>query len=189
MKGKSYVACNGIFGDYSCTGWRTLASRIRERDGNRCRGCNRGEPDVSLEVHHRTYGGEGQCGECYLTGVDDDDLITLCAGISGCHEAITNVRRAARYAGRSIEVRLIDEPRSGTSTVRIKTEVTIEMAATPVAAGAVVRPKAFNPQGKELNHVQDADNPHRRGSAIPGAQRTNSRSAEQIRQGDEGDIR
>ena len=143
------MACKGIFGDYSCTGWRLLATRIRERDGNRCRGCNRGAPDVSLEVHHRTYGDPGQCGECYLTGVTDDDLITLCGGISGCHEAITNVRRAARYATRIVDVRLVDEPSISAQPVRIRTEVTVEMAATPAATGAVVRPKAFNPQGKD----------------------------------------
>ncbi len=142
------MACKGTSGDYSCNGWRLLATRIRERDGNRCRGCNRGAPDVSLEVHHRTYGDPGQCGECYLTGVSDDDLITLCAGVDSCHEAITNVRRKARGPA-MVVIGVTATPAVHQTSTRITADVVIELVAAPVPAGAVIRPKPFNLHGED----------------------------------------
>jgi hypothetical protein len=76
------------------------ATGIRKRDGGRCRLCNRDEEEVRVEVHHRVYGALGPCGRCVLTGVDDDDLVTLCVD---CHDATTTVRRNIRYAKRPIK--------------------------------------------------------------------------------------
>lgn len=72
------MACQGSVGDYLCPGWCERRDRMRKRDGGRCRGCNRAEEDVRLEVHHRVYGTPGACGSCVLTGVADEDLATLC---------------------------------------------------------------------------------------------------------------
>ena len=140
------MPCQGLIGDYSCPGWRKRAEQIRERDRNRCRGCNRDQETIALEVHHRTYGNPGSCGACYLTAVEDDDLVTLCIE---CHEAVTNVRRAARYATRIIEVGTISSPVAVSEPVRRAEIVPIELAAPPVAAVVVVRPRQFNPFSKD----------------------------------------
>jgi hypothetical protein len=113
------MTCSGFQADYLCEGWREMAARTRERDGRRCRGCDRGEDQVRLEVHHRRYGAPGRCGSCVLTGVTDDDLATLCAD---CHEAITSVRRRARYADRLISPEHVEtiEPRRVVITTRVE---------------------------------------------------------------------
>jgi hypothetical protein len=94
------MPCIGFSGDYGCAGWRTRAEAIRKRDGDRCRGCNRGAEEIRIEVHHRIYGKPGAaCGACLLTGVADADLVSLCAD---CHDAITSIRRRVRFAQREV---------------------------------------------------------------------------------------
>jgi hypothetical protein len=133
------LSCQGHLGDYLCPGWRIRAEAIKERDGHRCRGCDRDEDAIFLEVHHRRYGDPGHCGECFLTRVDDDDLLTLCVE---CHLAITNVRRAARYANRVIEVDTIASPDSVHEPIRVQREIEIGTVGTPPAAQAPIRMKA-----------------------------------------------
>ena len=88
--------CAGNVPDYQCEGWRQRAAKIRLRDGYRCRCCGR-KGDGPLQVHHRVYGRPGlRCGHCILTGVSDEDLISVC---STCHEAITYIRRDLRMRG------------------------------------------------------------------------------------------
>lgn len=110
------MACIGFDGDYGCEGWVSRREAIRTRDSNRCRGRNRSGEDVRLEVHHRTYGKPGPCGNCYLTGVTDEDLVTLC---SLCHDAITSVRRSDRYMLVEIEP-AVEARRDVSITVVIK---------------------------------------------------------------------
>lgn len=97
------------------------------------------------------------CGECYLTGVTDDDLVTLCIE---CHEAVTNVRRRIRYsrqtvvtfeeaepvvyrsnprmeANVSIDATL--EPDIAAQASRIRTQITIDEVQSPERRGIVVR--------------------------------------------------
>lgn len=85
--------CDGSHPDYLCPGWKRRADKIRNRDGYCCRGCGRSSNEVVLQVHHRVYNwAHGRrCGKCFLLGVDDNDLTTLCVD---CHQAITEVRRA-----------------------------------------------------------------------------------------------
>jgi hypothetical protein len=93
------MPCTAAGPDYTCTGWKVRAARIRARDGHRCRGCDRHGRDVMLEVHHRRYAFTqtawwqrllGLCGRCRLLGVQDEDLVTFC---HDCHAAVTTVRR------------------------------------------------------------------------------------------------
>lgn len=132
------MACQGSIGDYLCDGWRQRAALIRARDGERCRGCNRGADVVRLEVHHRRYGTQGGCGACVLTGVADDDLVTLCGGPDGCHEAVTNVRRALRYADREVEPIEVSAPTSARIVVTTRVEIIPEHEADPRPRGTVV---------------------------------------------------
>ena len=62
--------------------WRSTASRIKARDGHRCRLCN--SPDC-LQVHHRTYERVGK--------EEDTDLVTLC---DECHELFHKHRKLVR---------------------------------------------------------------------------------------------
>lgn len=161
------MSCQGRIGDYLCPGWRSRAAAIKERDGHRCRGCDRDEGVIVLEVHHRRYGNPGKCGECFLTSVAEEDLLTLCIE---CHEAITSVRRAARYANRVIAVGTVGQPPAVQEPIRVKAEVIVEPTTAPErtetvvrktaivpvefipqpdAAGVVIRPRQFNPFGKD----------------------------------------
>lgn len=71
--------------------WRRSPARLAElrASGRRCRLCDRGPPDVALEVHHRTYARFGR----ELVG----DLTTVC---HECRPAVTDVLRARRHARR-----------------------------------------------------------------------------------------
>lgn len=133
------MACQGSVGDYLCDGWRQRAEQIRRRDGDQCRGCNRSSEEVRLEVHHRRYGKHGGCGECVLTGVTDEDLVTLCGGPGGCHEAITNVRRALRYADREVVHAELAAPSVARVVVRARLEVVTEHTPEPPARTAPPR--------------------------------------------------
>lgn len=130
------MPCQGQTGDYLCQGWRDRTARIRERDGGRCRGCNRNEEDVRLEVHHRVYGASGPCGECVLTDVADDDLTTLCRD---CHDSITDVRRRIRYGAETIEATLTPEPEAVRTIVRVETVVTTILAPPAPRRGITVQ--------------------------------------------------
>jgi 5-methylcytosine-specific restriction endonuclease McrA len=71
--------------------WRDSAARLGELEAAnfRCRICNGSEPDVQLQVHHRTYErlGHERVG----------DLTTLCMN---CHGAVTDMLRRRRYSNR-----------------------------------------------------------------------------------------
>lgn len=58
--------------------WKSLAKKIRKRDGFRCRLCN--AADTELHVHHSTYERLG----CEA----GNDLITLC---KNCHSKFHNL--------------------------------------------------------------------------------------------------
>jgi hypothetical protein len=133
------MTCRGTTGDYVCEGWRARAATIRERDGVRCRGCNRDEEQVRLEVHHRVYGTPGPCGQCVLAGVGDDDLTTLCIN---CHDAITNIRRRIRYAGREIDAVNLEAPHSHPSTVPTRQPVDADDIAAVTARSGHTPPRA-----------------------------------------------
>lgn len=130
------MVCQAGVGDYLCPGWRKMADRIRARDSSRCRGCNREGDVVRLEVHHRRYGSHGECGACILTGVTDEDCVTLCID---CHDGITDVRRRVRYATQTIEVTLVSAPETAQATVKIRTELAAEMYAQPPDKPIVTR--------------------------------------------------
>jgi hypothetical protein len=115
------MPCNQSEPDYLCQGWRDRAEKIRARDGNRCRGCNRSNEVASLQVHHRRYGAHGNCGMCILTGVTDTDLVTLCVQ---CHDSITNVRRELRYADKKHEPIILEHPEQTSVVLKTKTKIT-----------------------------------------------------------------
>ena len=125
------MPCNGLSPDYTCQGWVARRNAIRARDGNRCRGCNRGEDEIRLEVHHRTYGKPGPCGQCVLTGIIDDDLVTLCLD---CHDAITSIRRRVRYGLKEIEAVVMDAPQIHQSATVMRTIIDADIV-EPVASG------------------------------------------------------
>ena len=147
------MACQGHIGDYLCQGWRIRAAAIRARDGDRCRGCDRDKDEIDLQVHHRRYGEPGQCGDCVLCGVSDEDLVTLCVE---CHDHITDIRRMARYAKRSpISIALVSPPPAVQAPIRLKAEVVVEMTPVPVRMEPAVRKSRVisvdfigDPQGK-----------------------------------------
>jgi hypothetical protein len=129
------VGCVNALGDYACQGWRARAAAIRRRDGERCRGCNRGADEVRLEVHHRLYGKPGAaCGDCVLTAVADEDLSTYCAD---CHLAITDVVRRLRYGARAIEPAEMPRPASARAPVIVRVEITADPLPAPAACGPV----------------------------------------------------
>lgn len=133
------LACKGMEADYLCDGWRKLADKVRKRDGNRCRGCDRSADQISLQVHHRRYGPSGyqRCGTCWLTGVTLDDLTTLCID---CHDAITSVRRRVRYSRRSIPLVLVVAPESFRTAIRAMPVIQPDILTTgPVTPRTVFR--------------------------------------------------
>jgi 5-methylcytosine-specific restriction endonuclease McrA len=70
--------------------WRSNPVKLREMEasGFQCRLCTHSAADgYLLEVHHRTYE--------RLGSEVDGDLTTLC---SECHEGVTSMLRARRYA-------------------------------------------------------------------------------------------
>lgn len=135
------MPCKGVAADYLCLGWQRRAALIRERDGGRCRGCNRTQDEVRLEVHHRTYGAPGPCGACILTGVHDNDLTLFCVE---CHDALTDIRRRTRYAVRIHEAPLIAAPIIAPLAERVKTPLSIALVhdpppiQTPAKSAAVI---------------------------------------------------
>jgi hypothetical protein len=133
------MTCHGGAVDYLCEGWRTRATAIRKRDGGRCRACNRDEEEVRLEVHHRVYGTPGPCGQCVLTGVEDDDLVTLCID---CHDAVTNIRRHVRYAGQEIEAASLEAPQTHPSTAPARQPVDADDIPAVTARGGYAPPRA-----------------------------------------------
>jgi hypothetical protein len=127
------MACNSCAADYLCEGRRQRAAAVRKRDGGRCRGCNRDDEEVRLEVHHRVYGTAGACGQCVLTGVDDNDLTTLCID---CHDAVTSIRRRVRYVCIEITADTLDTPQTHPSTASPRHPVDAdEIAAVTARAG------------------------------------------------------
>lgn len=128
------MACSGLSGDYLCAGWRERTAAIRARDGNRCRGCNRPDSEVRLEVHHRTYGSPGSCGACVLTGITDEDLTTLC---TDCHDAITDTRRRLRYGQREISVEAVPLPEVRVTVTRRCVEIDVAPVDPPRQRGIV----------------------------------------------------
>ncbi|PWQ94266.1 HNH endonuclease [Leucothrix pacifica] len=62
---------------YSAKEWHRFSENIKKRDKGICLKCNRGSPDVVLQVHHEVYK-EGRKPWEY----NSSDCITLC---SGCH--------------------------------------------------------------------------------------------------------
>jgi predicted HNH restriction endonuclease len=81
--------------------WRHSVARQAELrlSGFRCRICNRGQPEVRLEVHHRSYENFGR----EAVG----DLTTLC---SECHAMATEALRRRRYRDAQLPP-LVDTPR------------------------------------------------------------------------------
>lgn len=130
------MSCQGLTGDYLCRGWIERRNRIRKRDGQRCRGCNRTEEEVDLQVHHRVYGIPGECGNCVLTGVYDEDLLTLCVN---CHDAITNARRDLRYSLDPVYVTLVQEPTPAQRVVIAETIITTEPTPEPDKRGVTIQ--------------------------------------------------
>ena len=125
--------------DYRCGNWRTRATAIRRRDGGRCRGCNRSEEEIRLEVHHRIYGSPGPCGQCVLTGVEDEDLVTLCID---CHDAVTSIRRRDRYANREIEAQRLEAPQVYPSSEPMRQPVDADAVAAVTARAGFAPPRA-----------------------------------------------
>lgn len=125
---------------YSCSGWQARAKAIRDRDSNRCRGCNRSGDDVRIEVHHRRYGRPGaSCGECWLLGVADDDLTTLCVD---CHDAITNVRRRLRYDDQEpMPVPVVQAPVAVMPVIRARRDVPLIPVDVPITPRPIIRTK------------------------------------------------
>ena len=133
------MVCDTRGPDYLCEAWRARAAAIRRRDGGRCRGCNREEEDVRLEVHHRIYGTSGACGNCVLLGVQDDDLVTLCID---CHDAVTSIRRRIRYANHEIDVVGLPPPCPHPSTVPTRQPVDVDDIAAVTARAGYAPPRA-----------------------------------------------
>lgn len=82
------------YADYVASdAWRLSPARLAEllACGGRCRTCNLPEPDVVLEVHHRTYERLG----CELP----EDLVALC---QDCHGCITGLLRRRALAGTAL---------------------------------------------------------------------------------------
>jgi hypothetical protein len=115
------------------------ATGIRKRDGGRCRLCNRDEEEVRVEVHHRIYGAPGPCGRCVLTGVEDDDLVTLCID---CHDATTTVRRNLRYAKRRIEAVTLEGPQAYPSNPEARQPVDADEIPAVAARAGYAPPRA-----------------------------------------------
>lgn len=130
------MSCSGLNGDYRCAGWITVTERIRDRDRKKCRGCNRNADEIRLEVHHRAYGKPGSCGNCYLTGVLDDDLITLCID---CHDAITDVRRRIRYGSKPVVVTHMPDPIVAIPIVRMSNMVIPDIEKISVNQPVIIR--------------------------------------------------
>lgn len=83
--------------------WAEKRSARLEIDRHACQACLHDGTVWRLEVHHKTYDRLG-CEDV------ENDLITLCAQ---CHEAVTSVIRARRYAGRKVDVSFVrDLPQS-----------------------------------------------------------------------------
>jgi hypothetical protein len=57
--------------------WDHFSERVKARDGNKCMKCNRGEPEIVLQVHHLIYTQGKAPWDSALS-----DCITLCRG---CH--------------------------------------------------------------------------------------------------------
>ena len=81
--------------------WRDSPARLEELrlSGHRCRVCDRGPPEVRLEVHHRTYERFG--------AERVEDLTTLCRE---CHVVVTDALRRRRHAAATLPP-LVDTPR------------------------------------------------------------------------------
>ena len=73
--------------------WRTSPARLLElaMSERRCRICDRGEPEVGVEVHHRTY--------VRLGRERASDLCTLCRE---CHGIATAELRRRRFVARAV---------------------------------------------------------------------------------------
>ena len=82
-------------------GWRDSAARKAELQlaGHRCRVCDRGPPNVRLDVHHRNYDRFGR--------ERVEDLTTLCRE---CHVVVTDALRRRRNATAGLPPR-VDTPR------------------------------------------------------------------------------
>lgn len=123
--------------------WREKRAQRLEIDGRRCRTCGATADDYPLQVHHRTYARLGH--------EELDDLITLC---SQCHEAITNVMRARRYADRHIEVEFIEVVTSFSARV----EVNYGMGNAAVSVDFISSPAdAQRANGKPSQQVGEID--------------------------------
>lgn len=86
----AYEPTGGAYARYiKSEGWRTSDARLGEiaAADRRCRLCDRGEPEVVLSVHHRTY--------CNLGREKQRDLTCLCLQ---CHDAVTGFLRAGTLA-------------------------------------------------------------------------------------------
>ena len=82
--------------NYICSHeWRSSTGRLQELAAalGRCRLCNVHSDDAVIHVHHRTYERFG----CEWAS----DLTTLC---EECHDVVTNMLRARRYARRKSAV-------------------------------------------------------------------------------------
>lgn len=62
---------------YANSLWHTFSAKVKHRDGNQCLQCQRGEPEVVLQVHHTLYIQDKPPWEYALS-----DCRTLC---KGCH--------------------------------------------------------------------------------------------------------
>jgi hypothetical protein len=140
------MSCQGNVGDYLCPGWITRTAKIRARDGNRCRGCDRIADEIRLEVHHRRYGIAGPCGQCYLTAVADEDLTTLCID---CHDGITDVRRRVRYGTNPVVALQIPDPEAMRVIIKLRTVIVADVVEPSQKRLAVTRRSAIDRLGKE----------------------------------------
>ena len=89
--------------------WRSSPARQLEllMSERRCRICDRGEPEVGVEVHHRTY--------VRLGRERASDLCTLCRE---CHQLATAELRRRRFAARAVPTPR-DTPRA-TPTIALR---------------------------------------------------------------------
>ena len=78
----------GYVGYIQSSQWKELRREAIDRDGGRCRVCDRKE---RLEVHHRKY----------PSAWKDDCLDNLTALCKDCHEVVTSLLRGRRYNSRA----------------------------------------------------------------------------------------
>src|SRR4051812_15635681 len=123
--------------------WKELRRKARQRDGHRCRVCNRTE---QLSVHHRRYP------ELYGTETVDD-LTTLC---QPCHDAITRLPWAPRRDIADVSYQSHRNPAEIRSFIRTFLLGFISFFAVALAYRAIHRPALTGPQNRAVMQKVEA---------------------------------